>query len=52
MIKDSEAAEKLVPMTIDLAKDENRQEELKRNIATLAITDADKIIADEILKAL
>ncbi len=52
MIKDSKAAEKLVSMTIDLAKDENRQEELKRNIATLAITDADKIIADEILKAL
>ncbi|MGK2862689.1 MAG: undecaprenyldiphospho-muramoylpentapeptide beta-N-acetylglucosaminyltransferase [Chitinophagaceae bacterium] len=52
MIKDSEAADKLVSMTIDLTKDENRQAELKKNIATLAITDADKIIADEILKAI
>lgn len=50
MVKDSEAAAKLVSMTIKLAEDENKQEELKRNIAALAITDADTIIAGEILK--
>jgi UDP-N-acetylglucosamine--N-acetylmuramyl-(pentapeptide) pyrophosphoryl-undecaprenol N-acetylglucosamine transferase len=50
MIKDGEAPDKLVPMTIELAKDENRQAEMKKNIAALAITDADKVIADEILK--
>ena len=52
MIKDSEAKDKLVPMIIELAKDENKQNELKKNIAALAITDADKKIADEILKVL
>lgn len=52
MVKDSEAKEKLVPMIIDLAKDENRQNELKKNIAALAITDADQKIAEEILKTL
>jgi UDP-N-acetylglucosamine--N-acetylmuramyl-(pentapeptide) pyrophosphoryl-undecaprenol N-acetylglucosamine transferase len=52
MIKDAEASAKLVPMTIELAKDENRQSEMKKNIATLAITDADKVIADEILKTI
>ena len=52
MIKDAEAPDKLVPITIDLAKDENWQGQLKNNIAALAITDADKVIANEILKAI
>ena len=52
MIKDAEAPDKLVPITIDLANDENWQGQLKNNIATLAITDADKVIADEILKSI
>lgn len=52
MVKDDEAMEKLVSMTIELAKDENKQEELKRNIAALAITDADKKIAEEVLKVI
>lgn len=52
MIKDAEAPERLVPMTIDLAKDEKWQQELKTNIAALAITNADKVIADEILKSI
>jgi UDP-N-acetylglucosamine--N-acetylmuramyl-(pentapeptide) pyrophosphoryl-undecaprenol N-acetylglucosamine transferase len=52
MVKDSEALDKIVPMIIELAKDENRQSELKKNIGALAITDADKIIAEEILKTL
>ena len=32
MVKDSEALDKVVPMIIELAKDENKQEELKKNI--------------------
>ena len=52
MVTDKEAMEKLVRMTIELAKDENKQEELKKNIAALAITDADKRIAEEILKVI
>ena len=52
MIKDVEVPDKLVPMTIDLAKDEKWQSDLKKNIAPLAITDADKVIANEILKAI
>jgi UDP-N-acetylglucosamine--N-acetylmuramyl-(pentapeptide) pyrophosphoryl-undecaprenol N-acetylglucosamine transferase len=50
MIKDSVALTILVPSVIALAKDENKQEELKRNISKLAITNADEIIATEILK--
>ena len=42
MVKDNEAMEKLVFMTIELAKDESKQEELKKNIAALAITNADR----------
>ncbi|MBK8521766.1 MAG: undecaprenyldiphospho-muramoylpentapeptide beta-N-acetylglucosaminyltransferase [Chitinophagaceae bacterium] len=50
MIKDSEALALLVPAIIALAKDEHKQEELKTNISKLAITNADEIIATEILK--
>ncbi len=52
MINDAEALDKLVPLTIELAKDENRQLEMKKNIAALAITDADNVIANEILKCI
>jgi UDP-N-acetylglucosamine--N-acetylmuramyl-(pentapeptide) pyrophosphoryl-undecaprenol N-acetylglucosamine transferase len=52
MIKDGEAPDKLVPIAIDLAKDENWQGQMKNNIATLAITDADKVIANAILKCI
>lgn len=52
MIKDSEADVRLVPMAISLAKDEQRQRDMTKNIADLAITDADKVIADEILKVI
>jgi UDP-N-acetylglucosamine--N-acetylmuramyl-(pentapeptide) pyrophosphoryl-undecaprenol N-acetylglucosamine transferase len=48
MIKDDEAKEKLVPAIIELAKDENQQNELKQNIAKLAIRDADVQIAAEV----
>jgi UDP-N-acetylglucosamine--N-acetylmuramyl-(pentapeptide) pyrophosphoryl-undecaprenol N-acetylglucosamine transferase len=52
MIKDSEAAEKLVLTIIALAKDEAKQNELKANIAPLAITNADEVVAGEILRSL
>ncbi len=50
MVKDSEALDKVVPMIIELAKNENKQNELKKNISALAIADADKRIAEEVLK--
>ena len=50
MVKDNEASEKVVPMIIELAKDEKRQNELKNNIEKSAITDADRRIAEEVLK--
>jgi UDP-N-acetylglucosamine--N-acetylmuramyl-(pentapeptide) pyrophosphoryl-undecaprenol N-acetylglucosamine transferase len=50
MVKDSEALDNVVPTIIDLANDNNRQNELKKNIGTLAITDADKRIAEEVLR--
>ena len=52
MVKDNEVMQKLVFMTIELSLDESKQEELKKNITALAITNADKVIAEEILKAI
>jgi UDP-N-acetylglucosamine--N-acetylmuramyl-(pentapeptide) pyrophosphoryl-undecaprenol N-acetylglucosamine transferase len=50
LVKDSEAKEKLVETIIALVKDEQLQHTLKDNIAQLAVTDADKRIAAEVLK--
>jgi len=50
MVKDSEALDKVVPMILELSKDENKQNELKQNIGQLGITDADRRIAEEVLK--
>ncbi len=50
MVKDSEAKEKLVSSIIALATDETKQIELKQQIAKLGKRDADRIIAEEILK--
>jgi len=50
MVKDSEALDKVVPAIIELANDNNKQNELKKNIGMLAITDADKRIAEEVLR--
>ena len=50
MIKDKEALETLVPALIQLLKDDNKQQELKNNIGKLGISNADEIIATEILK--
>ncbi len=52
MIKDSEAKEKLVATVVELSKNGNLQNWLKLNIASLAITNADEIIAKEILKTI
>ena len=49
MIKDNEALDRLVPAIIALSKDDQKQNELKLNIGKLAKTDADIIIAQEIL---
>lgn len=52
LIRDSEAIEKLVATVIALAKDRNQQNELKDNIGRLAVTNADEVIAGEILKSI
>jgi UDP-N-acetylglucosamine--N-acetylmuramyl-(pentapeptide) pyrophosphoryl-undecaprenol N-acetylglucosamine transferase len=50
MIKDNEAKEKLVSMVVSLAKEKPLQEELKINVAAFAITNADEIVAKQILQ--
>jgi UDP-N-acetylglucosamine--N-acetylmuramyl-(pentapeptide) pyrophosphoryl-undecaprenol N-acetylglucosamine transferase len=50
IIKDAEAATSLVPMVISLGKDETKQEEMRQNMAAMAIKDADKAIATHVLK--
>ena len=52
MIKDSEALNTLVPAIIALSKDNQQQEEFKKNISKLAITDADEVIANNILSSI
>ncbi len=52
MVKDNEALEELVPAIINLSKDETKQIELTANIGKLGITNADEIIAKEILNAI
>jgi len=52
IVKDSEAKDKVIPMIIELAKEEAKQSELKNNIGLLAITNADEKIAEEILNVL
>jgi len=52
MVRDNEAIDKLVPMIIELSKNEIKQNELKQNIKKLAIKNADEIIAEEIIKTI
>ena len=49
MIKDNEANEKLAAMAISLAENRNLQQELSKNIAKLAVSNADEVIAKEVL---
>ncbi len=51
LIQDSEAKEKLVTTVIALSKNVDKQNELRENIGKLAVTNADEVIAREILKA-
>jgi UDP-N-acetylglucosamine--N-acetylmuramyl-(pentapeptide) pyrophosphoryl-undecaprenol N-acetylglucosamine transferase len=50
IVRDNEVMQKLVFMTIELSMNESKQDELRKNIGALAITDADMKIADEVLK--
>ena len=50
MIADDQALNKLVPALIALSKDAALQENLESNIGKLGVSDADRIIAEEILK--
>lgn len=50
MVKDSEVQEKAIPMLIDLSKNELKQKDLINNIGKQATTNADEVIAQEILK--
>jgi UDP-N-acetylglucosamine--N-acetylmuramyl-(pentapeptide) pyrophosphoryl-undecaprenol N-acetylglucosamine transferase len=52
MVKDNEAKEKLVATVIGLANNEELQQQLKQDIAPLAITNADEVIANEILNTI
>lgn len=50
IVKDSEAAEKLMQKALDLAGSEEVRDEMSRNIRPLARQDADNLIANMILK--
>lgn len=50
MVKDSEAKEKLVNTIIALANDEEKQTKLIQNIKPLGVSDADVVVATEVLK--
>ena len=52
MVKDSEASEKMIPVILALAKDEQEQNKLKNNIAQYAVTNADEQVANEILRTI
>ena len=50
MIRDAEAAEKLLPTACSLIEDSGKIALLERNIATLAKTEAAMTIADEVYR--
>ena len=52
MVKDNEVMQKLAFMTIELSMDNDKQDELRKNIGALAIADADTKIANEVLASL
>jgi UDP-N-acetylglucosamine--N-acetylmuramyl-(pentapeptide) pyrophosphoryl-undecaprenol N-acetylglucosamine transferase len=52
MVPDNQAINKMVPGILSLLKDEARQNELKKNIGSYAVADADEVIAKEILKSI
>ena len=50
LVKDAEAQETLIPMLIDLVKNEDEQQKIANNVAKMAFTDSANIIADEVMK--
>jgi UDP-N-acetylglucosamine--N-acetylmuramyl-(pentapeptide) pyrophosphoryl-undecaprenol N-acetylglucosamine transferase len=50
MVKDSEAAQQLVPTTLALLSNEEQQVTYSKNITAFAIPNADEVVAKEILK--
>lgn len=52
LVKDSEAIETLVPTVIELVANEGRQQELKKNISALAVTNADELVAKKVLETI
>lgn len=50
LIKDSKAIEELIPTAMNLINTEEKLNELKKNIKTLALPDADEAIIDEVEK--
>ena len=50
MIKDSEANNTLIPTILALLTNENMQQQLIKNITPLGITNADEVVATEIIK--
>ena len=50
LVKDCEAAEKLVPMALELIQDEQRLQTLHTNVLKLAQKDSAKRIAEEVIK--
>jgi UDP-N-acetylglucosamine--N-acetylmuramyl-(pentapeptide) pyrophosphoryl-undecaprenol N-acetylglucosamine transferase len=52
LVKDSEAKDKLIATVMALAINEQLQTELKINIASLGVTNADEVIAKEILRTI
>ena len=52
MIRDSEAANTLMPALMNLVKDETKQKEMSEHIGALGVNNADEIIALQILEAI
>jgi UDP-N-acetylglucosamine--N-acetylmuramyl-(pentapeptide) pyrophosphoryl-undecaprenol N-acetylglucosamine transferase len=50
MVKDENARTKLFSVAVELVKNEEKQQKLIKNIAAFAVSNADEIIAKEILK--
>ena len=50
LVKDAEAAEKLIPTALELIRDDKRLEQLHTNVLQLAQTDSAKRIAEEVMK--
>jgi UDP-N-acetylglucosamine--N-acetylmuramyl-(pentapeptide) pyrophosphoryl-undecaprenol N-acetylglucosamine transferase len=48
-VKDAEAADKLLALAIKTVEDDNKLEELSKNIKKLGLTDSADRIADEVL---